>query len=78
MIFVVGQVVFLVNSYLANNEGNYFGVDINVEAINICKIKNKILGNKMDIFIGNMFEESDNKYDIIFQTILLVWTARRW
>lgn len=64
--FCCGTGGFLVNSYLANNEGNYFGVDINVEAINICKIKNKILGNKMDIFIGSMFEESDNKYDIIF------------
>ena len=33
--FCCGTGGFLVNSYLANNEGNYFGVDINVEAINI-------------------------------------------
>lgn len=64
--FCCGIGGFLVSCYLENNEGKYFGMDINVEAINICKIKNKILGNKMDISIGNMFGESDNKYDIIF------------
>lgn len=64
--FCCGTGGFLVNSYLENNEGMYYGVDINVEAIIICKIKNKILGNKMAISVGNVFEESENKYDIIF------------
>lgn len=63
-----GSGTFITECYMNNNHGDYYAIDFNSNLYDILQIRNRVLGNHLNLTIGDIFvvDQLDNKFDYVF------------